>query len=233
MSSNQLNCLSEQLLLKVKMKEDTSILQGELKELPPKSLKQYLTNDDLKKAFWINIYNASFLILRKDKKIKKSHIYTKRLVSIAGRELSLDDIEHGLLRKYRCKYSLGFFGNPFASGYIKEHMVVKFDYRIHFALNCGAKSCPPIAFYNSNKINFQLDMATQSFLEGESDFDYEQKVVRTTKLFMAYYWDFGGKKGIKNIFFQHLNKDLTDYKIVYKKYSWDEHLDNFVSESPY
>ena len=34
------------------------------------------------------------------------------------------------------------------------------DFRIHFALNCGAKSCPPIAFYSYDKINDQLDLAT-------------------------------------------------------------------------
>ena len=48
-----------------------------------------------------------------------------------------------------------------------------------FALNCGAKSCPPIAFYNAADIDAQLDLATQAFLEGESEFDDEQKIIHT------------------------------------------------------
>jgi thiol-disulfide isomerase/thioredoxin len=33
----------------------------------------------------------------------------------------------------------------------------KVDYRIHFALNCGAKSCPPIVYYSPEKLDQQLE----------------------------------------------------------------------------
>ena len=230
MIENQLNKLSEQLLLSVKMEEDSASIQFELASLAFDSLKKHLFDDEKKKAFWINIYNAYFLILRKDREVKKSDIYKKQLIEIAGRLFSLDNVEHGILRKYRYKYSLGFFVNVMTSKFVKEHAVDSLDYRIHFALNCGAKSCPPIAFYNPEKVNEQLDLSTQSFLEAESDFNDQKMIVSTTKLFLAYYWDFGGKKGIRKIFLSQLNKDISDYKIRYKKYSWEERLNNFVSD---
>ena len=230
MIENQLNKLSEQLLLSVKMEEDSASIQFELASLVSDSLKKHLFDDEKKKAFWINIYNAYFLILRKDREVKKSDIYKKQLIEIAGRLFSLDNVEHGILRKYRYKYSLGFFVNVMTSKFVKELAVDSLDHRIHFALNCGAKSCPPIAFYNPEKVNEQLDLSTQSFLEAESDFNDQKMIVSTTKLFLAYYWDFGGKKGIRKIFLSQLNKDISDYKIRYKKYSWEERLNNFVSD---
>jgi hypothetical protein len=141
--------------------------------------------------------------------------------------ISLDTIEHGILRRNRFKYSLGFFGNLFTRPFVKNHMVDEIDYRIHFALNCGAESCPPIAFYNVDKLEMQLDMATQSFLEGETSYDDHDKVVLTTSLFKWYYGDFGGRNGINAIFSKQLGKDISSYGIKYTDYSWEDQLGNF------
>jgi hypothetical protein len=124
---------------------------------------------------------------------------------------------------------LGYLANPFTSKLIKDLAVDELDYRIHFALNCGAKSCPPIAFYKVKNINGQLDLATQSFLEGDTAFDEENKVVHTTALFQWFAGDFGGKKGIRKIYQQQLDKNISDYSIKYKEYSWEEDLGNFVA----
>jgi len=230
MIDKNLNSISEQLLLSVKMKKDTSSFLNELEKVNPEYLANSLSNDNKKKAFWINIYNAYYQILRVEKNFNKPDIYKKKLFSIAGKEFSLDDVEHGILRKYRYKYSLGFFANVFTKKFIKENTVDKIDYRIHFALNCGAKSCPPIAFYDPENIDAQLDMATQAFLESESDFDAQKKTVHTTALFKWFFADFGGTNGIKEIFKKQLNKDISDYKINYKEYSWEDDLDNFVDD---
>ena len=231
MQTDLLNNLSEQLLLNVKLEKDTSLLQLELKKLSPSIFKTSLVNDDKKKAFWINIYNAYFLILRKEKGIQKPDIYKKRLFVLAGRKFSLDDVEHGILRRFRFKYSLGFFANVLKSKFIKHHTVEVLDYRIHFALNCGAESCPPIAFYNPKDVDKQLDLATQSFLEVESDIDVERKTLSTTALFKWFYADFGGRKGINKIFLDQLNEKVSNFKITYKEYSWEEKLDNFISKN--
>jgi len=41
------------------------------------------------------------------------------------------------------------------------------DPRIHFALVCGAKSCPPIKVYTPTSLQEGLDTATMAFCEGQ------------------------------------------------------------------
>lgn len=50
------------------------------------------------------------------------------------------------LRKHRWKWSFGYLPNPFELILIRNLAVQKVDCRIHFALNCGPKSCPQIGF---------------------------------------------------------------------------------------
>lgn len=220
--------LSEELLFAVKLNKDTYKLKNKLRNCSFKNLKKELYTDDLKKTFWINIYNAYFLILKKEFNYSKPDIYRKKLFKIANRKFSLDDVEHGILRKYRYKYSLGFFQNIFYSSLIKRLAVDVIDYRIHFALNCGAKSCPPIAFYKAKQINTQLNIATQSFLESETEYYDTLKEIHITSLFKWYLMDFNGKKGIQQIYKEQVNKNIEDYKIVYKDYCWEEDLNNFI-----
>ena len=145
-----INQLSEKLLLAVKMQQDTTSFVAKIEALPRKELEQELSTDMHKKAFWINIYNAFFQILRKEKGLVKPNIYRDQVIVIAGQAFSLDDIEHGILRKNQYKYPIGFLRKIFSGRLIKRLAVDELDYRIHFALNCGAKSCPPIAFTQQN-----------------------------------------------------------------------------------
>lgn len=223
------NTLSEDLLLNVKMGKDVSQWKDQLKNSSLDKLKKSLNTDHQKKSFWINIYNAYYQILRKVDRVDRDKIYNVKSIVIASNPFSLDDIEHGILRKYRYKYSLGMFPNPFTPKLIRDLAVSAIDYRIHFALNCGAKSCPPIAFYKLDTLDEQLDIATQSFLESKSIYDEANKIVYTTKLLLWYTYDFGGSMGIRKMYAEKLNKDISCYKIEYNEYSWDEHLDNYAS----
>ena len=133
------------------------------------------------------------------------------------------------MRKYRWKFSLGYLPNFFAPGLIKSLAVKKVDFRIHFALNCGAKSCPPIAFYSPDRLEEQLEMATLSFLEAETDIFEEKREIHSTRLFQWYAGDFGGPIGARKILQNYLNKDLKGFKLIYKTYNWAESLDNFTT----
>ncbi|WP_341224640.1 DUF547 domain-containing protein [uncultured Arcticibacterium sp.] len=219
--------LAEELLLNVKKEESTDNLEEQLAILTLGQLKEELKTDSQKKAFWINCYNAYYQILRKNTKLLAPEIYTEKLIKIAGENFSLDEIEHGILRKYRIKISLGYLPNIFAPILIKSLAVNKVDYRIHFALNCGAKSCPPIAFYNYNKLDQQLDIATLSFLESETEVFYDKMEIHTTSLMSWFRGDFSGKKGIKQILEDKLNIPTTGFKLIYKPYSWEDQLLNF------
>jgi len=222
--------LSEQLLLAVKMQNPVEDLLDKLSSFHKPEMDLQLSNDERKKAFWINVYNAYFQIFRKSQNLQKPEIYRGKHITIAGEKLSLDDVEHGILRRFRYKYSLGYLPNIFTPSLIRRWAVNTLDYRIHFALNCGAVSCPPIAFYSAERIEQQLELATVSFIEGDSEIKEKQKEVHVTSLFSWFRNDFGGTQGVKRIISKHLDKDLTDYKLVYKDYSWEEQLDNYDEE---
>ncbi len=167
--------LSEQLLWQVKMGKWADDLEETLEHIKMDELVSELNNDAAKKTFWINIYNAFFQILSVQKKKTKPEIFTQKLITIANTPFSLDDIEHGILRRYRWKLSLGYLPNLFTENFIKQLSVEAIDFRIHFALNCGAKSCPPIAFYTLSKLENQLETAAFSFLTAETEVGVKNK----------------------------------------------------------
>ena len=219
--------LSEQLLYNVKTEEPTITLEKELANIKMERLVNGLNNDDAIKAFWINMYNVWFQILATREKKKRPEIFTGKLITIAATKFSLDDIEHGILRRYRWKLSKGYLPKLFPGKLIKQLAVSKIDYRIHFALNCGAKSCPPIAFYNYDNINRQLDIAAKSFLHSETTFDDAKKQVTVSKIMSWFIADFGGKKGIRKIVKEKLQKNVDGYSIKFKPYDWAAELAKF------
>ena len=84
-----------------------------------------------------------------------------------SRTLTLNDIEHGILR-----------GNGIQPASRTPHwhhtderasLALPLDPRIHFALNCGAKSCPPIRVFTPANLEFGLAAAAANFLESETE----------------------------------------------------------------
>lgn len=219
--------LSEKMLYIVKTEGPTITLEKELATIEKKRLIEGLNNDDAIKTFWINMYNAWFQVLATREKKKRPEIFTGKFITIAETKFSLDDIEHGILRRYRWKLSRGYLPKIFPGKLIKQLAVSTIDYRIHFALNCGAKSCPPIAFYTYDNINKQLDIAAKSFLNSETEFDDVKKEVKVTKIMSWFIADFGGKKGIRKIIKEKLLKDVEDYSVKFKPYDWAAELAKF------
>ena len=228
-NKNSLLSLSEELLLHVKMKADTNLEEMALKNSSIIQLQNELKTDDAKKSFWINVYNAYFQLLIGKYKGQRKGLFSKKEIFIAQTRFSLDDIEHGILRKYTWKWSFGYIPDPFVSLLTRNLAVKKTDYRIHFALNCGAKSCPPIAFYIFNNIDKQLNDAMFSFLISETTINNQTKIINTSKLLYWYKGDFGGSKGIKTIISKVFESDLTKYKLVYNKYNWESQLENYTN----
>ncbi len=227
MPNAELLQLSESLLYNTKIGAATFEIEFELENIELQQLISELTNDEAKKTFWINMYNSWYQILSARDNLKNPDIFSERKIPIAGVLFSLDEIEHGILRKYRWKYSLGYLPNIFTKKLIKRLAVLKMDYRIHFALNCGAKSCPPIAFYSYNKIDSQLDVATKSFMTSETIIDDFKKEINVTKIMYWFSGDFGGKNGIRAIVKKVIGKDVNGYRIKFKPYNWEDSLHNF------
>ena len=150
---------------------------------------------------------------------------------LRAKNLSLDDIEHGILRHSKIKWSLGYFNKLFPGQFEKDNRVGKLDYRIHFALNCGAKSCPPIAFYTPEQINKQLDVATLVYLKGESEYKEAENKVYVPALMGWFRRDFGGKKKMKLLLSKlAIIPQGTDPAIHFKKYDWGLFLENYKNE---
>ena len=178
-------------------------------------------SEDAKKAFWINIYNSFLQLQLRDLHKERGYedvggatpgfIYKAKAIPIAGRIFSLDDIEHGILRRYRWKHLYGYFPNLhaiFTCSPICKLACNSLDCRLHFALNCGAKSCPPIAYYTAEKIDSQLDQAAAAYLRQETEVAPMNLEIHISKIFYWYYGDFGGKRGIYDLLEKYCLDDL-------------------------
>ena len=122
-------------------------------------------------------------------------------VPVAGRKLSLNWIEHRLLRRSQFVWSLGYLANPLPGEFERSLRVGEREPRIHFVLNCGAESCPPIAAYTPAGIDEELDIATESYLTQHVRYEPEggllgRGIVHVPRLMLWYRGDFGGKPGI-------------------------------------
>ena len=220
--------LAEQLLLHVKKGGDYTTTNRQLAGIDPRTLL-HVKGDNAKKAFWTNIYNAWYLILE-HRKVPRKQIFKQRLVVIAGEHFSLDEIEHGILRRRKWKVSFGYLRSPFYRKIIKNLALQKDDYRIHFALNCGLMGCPPIAFYHADKIEEELTLATVSFLETETEVNHKDCTLLVSKLLKWYIGDFGGKTGIRKMLRQYgIIEENISYPIIFKSYDTTPALGNFRS----
>jgi hypothetical protein len=226
MDDDYLVDLSIRFISSVK-KGDSKKEQDELRVIPAKKLIEGLSNDAAKKVFWMNLYNGWYQLGASQLNEKIKDIYTDRFIPFSDFSMSLDDIEHGVLRRYRWKYSLGYFPQFFPSQRIKRMAVSKIDYRIHFALNCGAKSCPPITIYKIDNVNEQLDKSTSRFIISETGIDEKDRVIYTSKILSWFKGDFRTAGGVKSFLSSILSKDLSGYKIKYKEYNWSIQLNNY------
>lgn len=204
-------------------------LWNQLAQLTAADLRQKLPTDAHKKAFWLNIYNAAVqhhLAQNPDLYTQRSYFYTTPIIAIAQQTLSLDDIEHRLLRHTKTKFCCFF--NRFEC----QNRVETLDPRIHFALNCGATSCPPIAFYTPQNIDNELETATTAYLQAEC-----QKLPDGTLLIpMLFRWfdtDFGGTIGISQFLARYgIIAHGQTPPIQYKPYDWSPNLHNYTSPMP-
>jgi Protein of unknown function, DUF547 len=225
--------LSQQLLYAVKTGANTDQFSSQLAKLTEENLVKQLSDDTFKKTFWLNIYNAfvqEALLQNPGQYKNRRAFYSKKFIHIAGHYVSPDLAEHCILRRSRNKWSLGYAGKLFSTAFEKKHQVTSIDYRIHFALNCGATSCPPIAFYEQPKIDQQLDIATASYLGSVVEYIAGKNKVLLPAFMSWFRADFGGKSGIKKILIQHgiipANR-AENLKFHFKKYDWSLALNSY------
>ena len=135
------------------------------------------------KSYWINLYNAATVRLilnnyplKTITKLGESRTdfgpWNDYAVTVNGIDLSLNDIEHRIIR-------------PLYN-----------DYRIHFAVNCASIGCPnlaPVAF-TGNELDQQLDAASREFLSHPRGLEITGDTLNLSKLFDWYAVDFGSNE---------------------------------------
>ncbi|OYW21804.1 MULTISPECIES: DUF547 domain-containing protein [unclassified Sphingomonas] len=141
-------------------------------------------------AFLINVYNAATveLILTGYPKVKSIRElgtlfqgpWAKPFVTLLGKTVSLDDIEHGLIR------GSGRYNDP----------------RIHFAVNCASIGCPALsrAAFRGTTLDPQLDAAARGFLSDRTRNRVQGSGVAVSMIFKWYRGDFEkGWRGAKTL----------------------------------
>lgn len=207
-----------------KLKEQPAQLETYVKELgavPEADYKLWSKPDQL--AFWLNAYNAftvkaivdhypirarGLAALRYPKNSIRQipGVWDKLRWSAAGRQVTLDEIEHKIVRPG--------FGEP----------------RAHMALVCAALGCPPLRRepYAGNTIEPQLDDQARTFLASPRGLrvDRERGEVRISSIFKWFAEDFGGEKGALEFVARHAPAAERDYlrsgrfKVRYLDYDW-------------
>ena len=186
-----------------------------------------ISNKNDKLAFWINVYNAFTLKLIVEnypvESINDLHtggliigqllgktVWHKEWIKIGGKTLSLNNIEHDIIRKE--------FNEP----------------RIHFALVCAAFSCPPLRFeaFEGFKLHEQLDDQAKMFFndKNKNQFDIKTKTAKLSKILDWYDEDFGknDEEVLKYVaqflpdeISENINKNLSQWDIDFLSYNWD------------
>lgn len=129
-------------------------------------------SEDEKKAFFINVYNCLILhaiAWKRNKsifgeKLGRLFFYGCSSYYIGNSVYSLNDIEHGILRGNKISPVPNSVAQFSSNDERLPFIMKQLDPRIHFALNCGAKGCPPIAIYKAASIDKQLTRAAKGFL---------------------------------------------------------------------
>lgn len=174
-------------------------------------------------AYWINVYNVNTVATIVESypvesirdistdPIIRLNVFKKERIPVGSAKLSLDDVENAKIRE-------GFH-----------------DPRIHFAINCAARSCPPIRpeAYNGASVDAQLDDQVRRFLSGPLGARFETKgndvTVHVTKIMDWFNKDFEQWAGGKAAFLRRyvtpdkqrlIDRAGSELDFEYHDYDW-------------
>ena len=190
-----------------------------------------IEGDAARIAFWVNLYNALVLHRLCQRPVRGSLLRHLRMFDtvayrVGGRDYPLNLIENGLLRMnrrppFRLRRRLRPSDPRLASA------PSRVERRIHFALNCGARSCPPIKAYEPTALEEQLQLATRSYLQAEAGLDADRGRLTLPRLMRLYRADFGHRREQLAFAAAHLpdvadclGEGGTELKLGYARFDW-------------
>ena len=197
------------------LKEKEAQLDAYLAYLAITDPAQMAQNDQF--AFYINAYNAYTikLILKnfdtgqppasiKDIGSFFSKPWSIKFVKIAGKTYTLDNVEHDILRLT--------FKDP----------------RVHFAVNCASKSCPPLVSepYSGSTLDQQLDDGARAFINDTQENRLEGTTLYVSAIFKWFKEDF--QNDPVSFFAQYASENLKkklaahtgQINVKYLDYDW-------------
>jgi hypothetical protein len=162
-------------------------------------------------ALYINAYNATVL---REVSVRFApgysaaaddyRLFKEPLVRLGGRSLSLDELEHGVIRKE--------FHEP----------------RIHAAVVCAARSCPPLVSrpYRADELDAQLEAGMLRFLNDpqRNRVDVAGKKLALSRIFEWYAEDFGGVAALPGFVDEYIEGDVSGFAVRFLDYSWELNL---------
>ena len=180
-----------------------------IEQISPDSHPDYFKTEDSKKAYWINVYNALIL---------------KIMIENPGKDiLDIGYIGHDVFLK---RFKVG--NKRISPSFIENKILRKMkDPRIHFAINCASKSCPPLG----NRILLEIDLDKQldqkafKFINNADNvfINHEEKTIYLNKIFKWFEKDFENLKSYISIYLDDIDMDLIkNYNIKFFKYDWSK-----------
>lgn len=156
-------------------------------------------------AFHLNAYNAWILheALKKypTKKVPDAlfTFFTGKRITVAGETMSFNRLEKEIIRPR--------FNEP----------------RIHFALNCASRSCPPLSNrpFAANDLDRHLDAITRSFINSPNGVRPTKGGAEVSMIFDWYKEDFASAGGVVAFINKYRASPLPqDARLSYQKYDW-------------
>lgn len=157
-------------------------------------------------AFYCNAYNAWILHEALGKYPTKSvkdtlfTFFTSKRITVGGQQTSFKAFEDNVIRK---------MGEP----------------RIHFALNCASRSCPPLGrqAFTAGNLDGQFETLAKGYVNSDKGVRYNaaNKTAELSKIFDWYKDDFKGEGGALAFINKRRSTPIpNDAKISYQDYDW-------------
>lgn len=162
--------------------------------------------------YWINLYNALTVKVILDnypvksiKNIKPGGLFVsgpwdENYLTIEGLPISLNSIEHGILRP--------IWG----------------DFRVHYAVNCASMGCPPLQreVYTRDNVEYLLTKAEREFLNSFHGVRLQGTTLVISSIFKWFRDDFGEREEDVLEYIEENNPTIKgQYKRVKYSYDWD------------